>query len=227
MVDVYSILRNQGFSEKELNEFLPQVGSKKITTIPDYLPQKPTRLDDKPNVVMPFRSEGGTRKTQELGENKYNPEYNYGPLGHEGIDAANNSDPRMTNPIGGINITGYQPHGYGNWQIIVGANPKELEQMTPEEKEAIRGTVERYMLSGPRDIRDLNIPGKNISIQAHMAKPAPANAEIATGSANLLMGGSGGWDPHLHSAYKSTDEKMMDVMELAQKEARKRINLTL
>ena len=200
-----------------------------------YLDSSPVKVEEykspllgdtsKPNVVFPFRDEANTQVTQLMGENANNPQYNYGPLGHEGVDFANNTNPSVTNPIGGINVTGFQPHGYGNWQTVVGASPEELAQMSPEEKTAIRDTVTQYMLNNPANIRDLNIPGKNISIQAHLAEPAPANSEIATGSADLKMGGSGGWDPHLHSAFKDTNGNMQQVQDMIQKALKLKMNL--
>jgi hypothetical protein len=130
-----------------------------------------------------------------------------------------NPNPEVTNPIGGINIAGTSPSGYGNWQAIVGASPEELAQMSPETKEMLRQKVVEYMMSGPSDIRGLELPGKNISLQAHLASPAPADSEIATGSAKLEMGGSGGWAPHLHSAFKDTNSQMQNILQLIKQRA--------
>jgi hypothetical protein len=169
-------------------------------------------LELSPDVVSPFKQPETTQVTQQMGENPNSYQYGYGPQGHEGVDMVNENT-NVSNPIGGINVVGNSPQGYGNWEAIVGASPEELSQMSPEEKDMIRKTVEQYMLSNPADIRGLDIPGKNISLQSHLAQPAPSDAQIATGSANLQMGGTGGWSPHLHSAYKDTQGNMQSILE--------------
>lgn len=200
---------------------LPPIQKKKITIEEyhsDFLDKKPTieeyKLPDNQSsdIVSPFKQANATKVTQNIGENPNNT-YGYGELGHEGVDLVN-ENPQATNPIGGINVAGTSPRGYGNWQVVVGASPEELSQMSPETKQEIRKNVEEYMLRNPKDIRGLQIPDKNISIQAHLAEPAPADSEIATGSANLTMGGTGGWAPHLHSAFKNTKGQMENILDL-------------
>ena len=163
-----------------------------------------------PDVVQPFKNPG-TVVTQGLNKNPY--AYGQGIEGHEGVDLVNDNR-EVTNPIGGLNVSGYNPSGYGNWQAIIGASPEELAQMSEKDKEEIRKIVGEYIISQPANIRGLNIPGKNISLQAHLKEAAPSAPEIATGSANLKMGGSGGWAPHLHSVFKDTKGEMRDILEV-------------
>ena len=175
------------------------------------IPPVPTPVP-KPDIAQPFRQPETTEVTQSVGENPNSWQYGYGPQGHEGVDMIN-PNLNVTNPIGGINVTGNSPQGYGNWQVVVGANPQELNQMDPQTEAGIRQQIADYMLNNPADIRSLDIPGKNISIQSHLADPAPADTRIATGSADLTMGGTGGWAPHLHSALKNTQGEMVNILK--------------
>lgn len=172
-----------------------------------------------PDVVAPYRDQSKASITQQMGENPNSTQYGYGPGGHMGTDFSS-EDTRVTNPIGGINVSGFQPRGYGNFQVVVGASPAELQQMAPETKEQIRKQVSDYMMGNPADISGLQIPGKNVSIQAHLAQPAPADSEIATGSANLVQGGSGGWAPHLHSEFKDVQGNMRSILDLIRNRAK-------
>jgi hypothetical protein len=176
------------------------------------MPAIPTE-PQKPDVVSPFVEPDKTQITQGVGENPNSWQYGYGPQGHEGMDLINENT-QVTNPIGGLNVSGYSPKGYGNWEAVVGASPEELAQMSPDTKEALRQKVVEYMTSNPADIRGLDVGGKNVSLQAHLANPAPSDSEIATGSANLQMGGSGGMPIHLHSAFKNTQGNMLNVLDL-------------
>jgi hypothetical protein len=163
-----------------------------------------------PDVVNPFSNPQNETMTQGLNENPY--AFGQGEMGHEGIDLVNDN-PEMTNPIGGLNVAGTNPAGYGNWQAIIGASPEELAQMTQEEKDALRKKVGEYIINQPANIRGLDVEGKNVSLQAHLAEPAPGAPEIATGSANLKMG-TGGTGPHLHQVYKDNKGNMRDLLEI-------------
>lgn len=220
-MDISTVGKNYGYKKNDLKEYESEFISPTLFAKTGMLPplNRPVLeeyhsdfLDILPDVVSPFKSSESTQVTQGIGENP-NSAYGYGAQGHEGIDLVN-PNTEVTNPIGGINVSGYSPRGYGNWEAVIGASPEELEQMTPETKNALRKTVEEYMMSNPSDIRGLNIPGKNVSLQAHLASPAPTEPEIATGSANLTMGGTGGWAPHLHSALKNTEGQMVNILDL-------------
>ncbi len=164
-----------------------------------------------PDVVDPFRQPETTKVTQYMHENPN--ELRYGEEGHQGVDLIN-SNPAVTNPIGGLNISGNQPGGYGNYNVVVGANPEELKQMDPTQKSDIITRVKSYIDNGASDLRGLDLPGKNISIQGHLANPASNDPEIATGSANLTMGGSGGVAPHLHQEMKDTMGEPLDIQKV-------------
>lgn len=203
-----------GYTPEEVDAYLSNLNKQEVST-PSPAPTPPMSTNQNmskvPDVVNPFTKPQNEQITQGLGENPYY--YNQGVEGHEGVDLIN-ENPDATNPIGGINVSGYNPEGYGNWQAVVGASPAELAQMTPEEKDKLRRIVGEYVSGQPANIRGLDIAGKNISLQAHLANPAPSVPEIATGSANLKMGGTPYWDPHLHSAYKDTEGNMRDLMEV-------------
>lgn len=181
----------------------------------------PTPAPQLPDIVSPFRQPETTEVTQGVGENPNSWQYGYGPQGHEGVDMIN-SNYNVTNPIGGINVSGFTPgKGYGNWQVVVGASPEELKQMDPQTEEGIRQQVVNFMMQNPADIRSLDIPGKNVSLQAHLANPAPTDAEIATGSANLTMGGSGYQPIHLHSALRNNQGEMVNILNEIARRARR------
>jgi len=212
------------YSREEIDSYLNGLNQQEQASTPSN-PETPSpaptpmmstnqNISKAPDVVNPFVKPQNETMTQGLGENPYS--YGQDVEGHEGVDLINDN-PDITNPIGGINVSGYNPNGYGNWQAVIGASPEELAQMTPEEKDALRKQVGEYIVQQPANIRDLNIPGKNVSVQAHLQDPAPSAPEIATGSANLKFGGSGGWSPHLHSAYKDTQGNMQDLMEVIRK----------
>jgi len=212
------LAKSQGLTDEDINIYLKSqetIPIKPTPTPPSPVPTPVRReealLGRTPDVVNPFTNPQNETVTQGLNENPYS--YGQGVEGHEGIDLINDN-PDVTNPIGGINVSGYNPQGYGNWQAVVGASPEELLGMSPEDKQQIWQQVADYISSQPANIRDLNIPGKNISLQAHLAEPAPSDSEIATGSAKLKMGGSGGWDPHLHTAYKDTTGQMRDLIDV-------------
>lgn len=159
------------------------------------------------DVVDPFKNPLTTEVTQYMGEN---PGF-YGEGGHQGVDMVN-SDPSMTNPIGGTSVSGYQPGGFGYWNAMIGGNPQELAQQDPAQRQADIDLIRNYMATAT-DIRGLEIPGKNVTLQGHMQELAP-EGNVATGSANLTMGGTGGWDPHLHQEMKDTTGEMTDVQKI-------------
>ena len=211
-----------GYTPEEVDAYLNGLNQQEQTTSTAYIPapaptpplssQSQPINPQAPDVVNPFPNPQNQTMTQGLGENPYY--YGQGAEGHEGIDLVNDN-PDMTNPIGGLNVSGTNPGGYGNWQAIIGASPEELAQMTQEEKDKLRRQVGEYIINQPANIRDLNVDGKNVSLQAHLAEPAPNAPELATGSAKLKMGNTGfGTGPHLHQVYKDTKGNMRDLMEV-------------
>lgn len=189
-----------GLQDREVNSYLSEIGS--------FVPEISSPNVANPNdIVNPFRNED-TRVTQGMGENTRI----YGPGGHKGVDLVNDTDRSVTNPIGGINVSGYQRGGYGNYNAVVGANPEELAQMKPGEIERIRQAIKQRINAGAESLNATNIPGKNISIQGHLAYPAPDVATVATGSANLRMGNTGrSTGAHLHQEFKNTNGQLEDL----------------
>ena len=192
-----------GYTSKEIDAFLN--AKNKINTY-------------SPDIVDPFKDPSGERITQEMGAN---PRY-YGSGGHKGVDLANDVSRDVTNPIGGINISGYQRGGYGNYNAVVGANPEELASMGTKQIEMIRKAVKERINAGAEGLNQVDVPGKNIEIQGHLAYPAPDVSTVATGSANLRMGNTGAsTGPHLHQEFKDTKGNLKDIT----KETQKRIEL--
>lgn len=205
-----------GYTDQEIDEYLASLNTQATpvpgaTPTPPGQPQPQELLGQKaqPDVVDPFVQAEKTRVTQEMGEN---PGF-YGEGGHQGLDMVNDN-PTLQNPIGGLHASGYQPGGYGFWDMIIGANQQELAQMTPEEKQAIIENATNYINSGAADLRGLDTGGKNVSLQGHLDEPTSNEPEIATGAARMKMGGSGGWAPHLHQEFKNTAGNMIDMQNL-------------
>lgn len=179
-----------------------------MPTLPDYV--TPTTGKD---AVM----------TQQMGERPWF----YGGMGHRGEDLAyNDGQTGLTNPIGGVTFSGYDPYGFGNYSGVIGASPEELAQMSPEEKVRMAQQASDYMSGGQADITGLSsvAPGKNISLQGHLAQPANLPSEVATGSAQLQMGSTGqSTGPHLHQEFMDTQGQLQPLSVMLQKELEKRI----
>ena len=208
--------KKAGYTDQEIDEYLAGLNTQ-ATPVPGATPTPPGSprpqpqelLGQTPDVVDPFVQPETSRVTQLLGEN---PGF-YGQGGHQGLDMVN-ENPTIQNPIGGLHASGYQPGGYGFWDLIIGANKQELAQMSPEEKQAIIEKATNYINSGASDLRGLDLPGKNVSLQGHLDEPTSSEPEIATGAARMKMGGSGGWAPHLHQEFKNTAGNIIDMQNL-------------
>lgn len=193
------------------------------TTMAQNTPKMPVEGEriQVPDYVTPMTGKDAVM-TQGIGER---PWY-YGGLGHRGEDLAyNDGQTGITNPIGGVTFSGYDPYGFGNYSGIIGASPEELAQMSPEEKvrmaqQASEGVVGQADITGLSSVA----PGKNISLQGHLAEPANLPPEIATGSAQLTEGSTGNSTaPHLHQEFMDTTGQLVPYSTLLQKELQKRV----
>lgn len=164
-------------------------------------PEMPSGQD----VVSPFLNENVV-KTQDIGEN---PQW-YGQGGHTGQDYAYIRDPNKGTPtdeetlraaIGGLVLSGYQPGGFGNVSAVVGANPQELAQMSPEEKVRLQQEFAQRLPTAKslQSFPELSKYG-NVVLMGHGQDRLPSGTEIATGSA-LMKEGNTGWStaPHVHA----------------------------
>lgn len=178
-----------------------------IPPTPNPTPEQQVReMKPAPDVVTPFKN---PVQSQYVGEN---PGYYTATGGHTGVDEYNSDlDPTTRNMIGGRAFTFNQPSGYGNAAVIVGGNPQETAQMSPEEIVRIHKEVQE---KGPyaSSAQDFNIPGRDIAIQAHLNDFGNIrNGEpIATGAARMQMGGTGGVAPHGHTEIKTREGNLVD-----------------
>jgi len=151
-------------------------------TQPQAQPQVLGMQTGSPNYVNAFQP--GAYSTAGIG----------GYPGHQGEDYAydpGSSQRAVTNPMGGIPFGGFQSGGYGNYLGVIGANPQEAAQMSPEERQAIMNEVNAKMPTAS-GLRDMNIRGKNVAILGHLANPTYNQPDyLATGSAQLQMGSTG------------------------------------
>lgn len=197
------------------------------TTMAQNAPRMPVEGERVPTPELPDYVTPMTGKepvmTQGMGER---PWY-YGGIGHRGEDYAYSDEQTgVTNPIGGITFSGYDPYGFGNYSGIIGASPAELAQMSPEEKVRMAQQASDYMSGGQADITGLSsvAPGKNVSLQGHLAEPAILPPEVATGSAQLTEGSTGAsTGPHLHQEFMNTEGQLVPFSTLLQQELQKRI----
>jgi len=174
----------------------------------DSIPQ-PTTTND---VVPPLSS---PMQTQYIGENPGNY-----PItgGHTGIDEIpTNGDTTIKNPIGGLGFQFQQYPGFGNAALVVGGNPQEISQMSPEEKQRIQDEVNAKGGTAA-SAADFNIPGRDVSIIGHTADYGnfQNGQPIATGSAQMTMGGSGGWSPHSHWEVNDRSGQTVDPIQFYQ-----------
>jgi murein DD-endopeptidase MepM/ murein hydrolase activator NlpD len=197
------------------------------TTMAQNAPKMPVQgssipMPELPDYVTPMTGKDPVIMTQAMGERPYY----YGGTGHRGEDLAYaGSDTSLTNPIGGVTFSGYDPYGYGHYSGVIGASPEELAQMNPEDKVRMAQSAQDYMSRGQADIAGISgiAPGKNISLQGHLAQPASLGPEVATGSAQLQMGSTGhSTGPHLHQEFMDTQGQLQPLSMLLEREIRKR-----
>jgi murein DD-endopeptidase MepM/ murein hydrolase activator NlpD len=210
------------YTDQEIQEFLSQNPELKVmnyTPEPAPTPQSPSQP---PDFVSPFANDQVV-KTQGIGEN---PQNYPSTGGHAGEDLAYIRNPEYGTPttedeiraaIGGLVLSGYQPGGYGNVTAIVGANPQELAQMAPEEKQNLVNEFQQYLPTA-NSLQDFPSLGKyeNVALLGHGADtPLPSGSEVATGSAVMREGSSGmSTAPHLHTEYtnKGQLKALMDII---------------
>jgi len=231
--------KKAGYTDQEIDAFLSSIGitSEQLlgqpsptpvtpdTTMAQNAPRMPVQGSSipmtVPDYVTPMKGENPVM-TQKM----YDRPWVYGGMGHRGEDLAyNDGQDALTNPIGGVTFSGYDPYGFGNYSGVIGASPEELAQMSPEEKVRMAQQASDYMAGGQADISGLSqiAPGKNISLQGHLAEPANLPSEVATGSANLRMGSTGfSTGPHLHQEFMNTEGQLQPLSVLLEREIRKR-----
>jgi murein DD-endopeptidase MepM/ murein hydrolase activator NlpD len=238
--------KSLGFTDQEIDQYLaglneqetqptaqtnPQQDYSPLLAQPTQAPVAPAptppttepQTPQPPDVVTPMTNNDFVM-TQGRGENPYY----YGEGGHKGEDIAYTepaSTYKMTNPIGGVPFSG-TGGDFGNYYGVIGANPQELAQMTPEEKVRMSTDARQYMDQSPAGIAELSqfIPGKNINLQGHLAEPVDVNPMgVGTGSATMNMGSTGNSSGvHLHDEFVDTQGNLQSLSDLLKKEIKKR-----
>lgn len=185
----------------------PSVTPSPSQTVSNYTNTPTYASQGSGNVVNPFQP--GAYMTEDIG----------GYVGHAGQDFGydpSGSQRAVTNPIGGIPFAGYQSNGYGNYYGVIGGNEQEIAQMSPEERQALIEETRRKMGTAS-SLQDLNIPGKNVSIQGHLNQlPNSLPNYVATGSAQLQMGSTGRSTAlHTHQEIKDIAGKQRGLADFA------------
>lgn len=212
-----------GYSPEEIDSFLKenpvQVVNKQEQPQPNLAPTPAPPQDhtsllggsppQTPDVVSPFNTTN-YQKTQDIGDTYTDP------TGHKGEDYAIYDNPQVNAPIGGSLVRGTAPgRGYGNWSAVIGANPQELDQMDPAQLAQMQQDITNTVNAGGDLSQIPSLLGKNVTLSAHGENNVGNTGDrIATGSALMDQGGSGGWAPHLHQQIIDTNGNQVPLSEM-------------